>query len=142
MEIVASVAFVNVVVLAMFLLRGYGPWSKGRQSNSSNQVWREAMWKESKKSLVKMDYHRNGISGLGFHVAIVDETEGDETRRMLVVRFNKRADEETGNVVCAAFDLAKLDQRIIEFGLNSWRGDHYSDFMDAEIGKDNKRFSE
>ena len=84
-------------------------------------------------AIIKMDFHRNGVCGLGFHVGIVREIEDGHERDMLVIRFPKRADEETGNVVCAAFDLAQLDKRVIEFGPNSWRGDHYSDCMDVAI---------
>lgn len=86
------------------------------------------------QTVTQLDYHRNGVSGLGFHVGIVEEPGDDGTKReMLVVRFPKEADQETGNVVCAAFDLAKLDKREIRFFYNSWRGDHYSDVMDDAI---------
>jgi hypothetical protein len=76
--------------------------------------------------LLKIAYHRNGSSGLGFYVGIVKE----KNRDMLVIRFPKESDKETGNVVCAAFDLALLDKRDIAFGSNSWRGDCYHQFMD------------
>ena len=85
------------------------------------------------REVIEMHYHRNGISGLGFHVAIVKDTDGDGTREMLVIRFPKEADEQTGNVVCAAFDLAKLAEKELRFFHNSWRGDYYSDVMDEAI---------
>ena len=89
---------------------------------------------ESTKQVTQLDYHRNGICGLGFHVGIVKETDDGETREMLVIRFPKdEADKLTGMVVCAAFDLAKLDEREIRFFHNSWRGDHYADVMDEAI---------
>lgn len=91
----------------------------------------------SKQTVRELEYHRNGICGLGFHVAIVDEIEDGKQREMLVIRFSKDADEDTGQVVCAAFDLAQLDKRVIGFGSNSWRGDHYADTMDAAIEKAN-----
>lgn len=81
----------------------------------------------------QLDYHRNGVSGLGFHVAIVEDNEGGDVREMLVIRFPKEADKETGNVVCAAFDLAKLGDKEIRFFHNSWRGDHYHRVVDAAI---------
>jgi hypothetical protein len=74
--------------------------------------------------------HRNGICGLPFTVAIVAEKDQYGCREMLVVRFDKSADKDTGNIVCAAFDLAKLAQGDIEFGSNSWRGDHYNEVID------------
>lgn len=80
-----------------------------------------------------LDYHRNGISGLGFHVGIVEEIEDGKYREMLVVRFDRGADKETGNIVCAAFDLKQLDKRCIAFGQNSFRGDHYHQVMDEAI---------
>lgn len=80
-----------------------------------------------------LDYHRNGVSGLGFYVAIVEETEDKERREMLVIRFPKESDKATGGVVCAAFDLAKLDQREVRFCYNSWRGDYYHAIVDKAI---------
>lgn len=86
------------------------------------------------KIVKEFHYHRNGVSGLPFHVGIVQEGE----QEMLVIRFEKSADEATGNVVCAAFDLARLDEREIRFSYNSWRGDHYSDIMDQAIAAKEK----
>lgn len=63
-----------------------------------------------------------------------DDEDGE--REMLVIRFAGGADKDTGAVVCAAFDLAKLDAREIRFGANSWRGDHYSGVMDHAIALD------
>ncbi len=80
-----------------------------------------------------LDYHRNGVSGIGFYVGIVKEVEGKTSRTMLVIRFPKQADNDVGGVLCAAFDLAKLDQRNIHFGENSWRGDYYHTVMDQAI---------
>lgn len=79
--------------------------------------------------LKAIDYHRNGVSGMGFHVLIVK----NEGRDMLVVRFPKESDKDAGGVLCAAFDLAKLDERNIAFFENSWRGDHYADLVDPMI---------
>jgi len=82
-----------------------------------------------------LDCHRNGVCGLGFHVGIVeDTTDGRKNKRdMLVIRFDKQADKDAGQVVCAAFDLALLDKREIRFFHNSWRGDYYHTAMDAAI---------
>lgn len=87
------------------------------------------------RTVTEMDFHRNGVGGLPFHVAIVREQDGDDVREMLVVRFDDAADEQTGQIVCAAFDLRQLDKRVIKFGHNSWRGDHYADIVDAEVAK-------
>lgn len=89
-----------------------------------------------KPIIKKIAHHRNGISCLDFHVAIVQEPDDHgKNREMLVVRFPKSADDEIGNVICAVFDLAQLDKRVIEFGLNSWRGDHYHEIIDEALAK-------
>ncbi len=76
----------------------------------------------------KLDYHRNGISGEGFHVAIIDCPEGG---RMVAIRF---PDTETSNIQCAVLNIDMLAAGNIEFGAgNSWRGDHYAPIIDAGI---------
>lgn len=62
-------------------------------------------------------HHRNGVSGMPFEVAIVDDaTEGDTK---LVIMFKERG-------YTAVLSLDKLIQNEdIAFGSNSWRGDHY-----------------
>jgi hypothetical protein len=82
-----------------------------------------------------LEYHRNGITGLGFYAAIVQDN--DKTEK-LVVRFGKDVDDEMGNVACAVFDLGMLNavgSDRIAFGLNSWRGDHYNEVVDKAIAK-------
>lgn len=97
---------------------------------------------KTQQQIKQLDYHRNGVCGLGFHVAIVEEIEDGERRDMLVVRFPSDADKDAGGVLCAAFDIAKLIHHDIEFGSNSWRGDHYADVMDAAIDKQNQNMRE
>jgi hypothetical protein len=82
--------------------------------------------KENKMKLLKVAYHRNGVSGLGFDVAIVREGK----RKLLVVRFPKEADEVAGGVLCAAFDLELLAKDEIGFAVNSFRGDELAAFLD------------
>lgn len=86
----------------------------------------------SKQKVKKLEYHRNGISGEGFYVAIV-QSDG---RDMLVVRFP--CDKAVGAVTCAAFDIDLLAQRNIQFGSNSFRGDHFHAVVDAAIAKNEK----
>jgi hypothetical protein len=94
------------------------------------------------KTLKSIAYHRNGICGLGFHVAIIQEDDGDGPREMLVIRFSKESDKDTGQVVCAAFDLKLLDVRDIAFGSNSWRGENYVEHMDRMIKNYEKKENE
>ena len=82
--------------------------------------------------LKKMDYHRNGVSGVGFHVAVFVDHKPDEvsltgkTRTMLGILF-----DNNDECYCCAFDLKKLAVGNIEFGDNSFRGDYYVDMMRA-----------
>jgi hypothetical protein len=75
------------------------------------------MANELKLSILDLDFHRNGVAGMPFQVAIVDDmTEGDTK---LVIMF-----EQSGYT--AVLSLDKLIQsEDIRFGSNSWRGDQY-----------------
>jgi hypothetical protein len=78
---------------------------------------------------VSIAHHRNGVSGCGFHVGIVD----DEGEKKLIIQFD-------GMKNCTAvFDLEKLKQEKINFGENSFRGDYYADDF-AEILKEVMQF--
>ena len=82
----------------------------------------------AKGKVLAADYHRNGISGCGFYVAIVDDVKEG---KMLVVTFDT---DKYGYT--AAFNLEKLKEEEIRFFHNSWRGDNYQDaFKDAIIAK-------
>lgn len=78
--------------------------------------------------LKKMAYHRNGISGVGFHVAVFVDHNPDEGKAMMMlgILFDN-ADE----CYCCVFSLKKLAESNIAFGDNSFRGDHYVDMMRA-----------
>lgn len=80
-----------------------------------------------------ISYHRNGIHGLPFHVAIIKDKQNGP---MLVVRFDKDADTETGQVICAAFNLEQLCHGNIEFGSNSFRGDEFAPIIDKLIARE------
>jgi len=78
-----------------------------------------------------VEWHRNGVGGLGFHVVLFDEaTEG----RMMAVDFGPEADAATDSFgVIAVFQLDKLAAGDVAFGSNSWRGDHYTGPVRAVI---------
>lgn len=64
-------------------------------------------------------WHRNGISGIGFHVVRFAFTEdGDTHPDMLALVF-----PEPGAI--AVLDQTALAQGVIAFGVNSWRGDRF-----------------
>jgi hypothetical protein len=78
-----------------------------------------------------IDFHRNGISGAPFHVAIFDVDKaahpGDQGRKVGIVF------EKPGH--CAVLDVAKLAAGDIRFGSNSWRGDEYEPHLRKAIKK-------
>ncbi len=77
-----------------------------------------------KLRLQAADYHRNGICGEPFRVALFrDETE---KRDMLaIIPSTHDGDEERATGRCYVLDVDMLTQRNIRFGENSWRGDNY-----------------
>ncbi len=84
-----------------------------------------------KLKIEKIDFHRNGVCGLGFFAAVFvcPETK----KRMVASVF------ETPGAV-AVYDIDLLNQpKSIEFGFNSWRGDHYEDELRAAIKKHVKK---
>jgi hypothetical protein len=82
---------------------------------------------------IKVAYHRNGVGGIPFHCVIFDKEEDGKTNRMLAVRFPD--DEGAGyqNPRIAVFYIALLYESVIEFGENSFRGDHFVDDIDKAI---------
>ena len=70
-------------------------------------------------SVIDWAYHRNGICGAPFHVALFDDT-GDENTRKVGILFEQSAH-------CAVLDVAKLAAGSIAFGLNSYRGDAFEE---------------
>lgn len=86
----------------------------------------------SKRKVIKLDFHRNGISGLGFYVGIIEDS--DKSRKV-AIRFPD-IDNKIGNIICAVLDIDLLNENIIgmfEGKGNAWRGDHYNDIMDKAI---------
>jgi hypothetical protein len=73
---------------------------------------------------IKVEHHRNGISGEGFHVCTFNYSK----LFMLGVLF-----EEPG--CCAVFDINLLSSGVIEFSKNSWRGDNFEPALRTAIQK-------
>ena len=82
---------------------------------------------------ISVAHHRNGVSGEPFHCVIFDKIEHGETIRMLAVRFPDDEGEGYQNPRIAVFDIALLYESVIEFGENSFRGDHFVDDIDKAI---------
>ena len=91
--------------------------------------------------IIQLSYHRNGICGDGFYTGII-KTEDDE--RKVFTHFpnvNEQGEIIKGdNVRTAILDLDILKEKEeTRFMKNSWRGDHYHDFIvDAIIENDKK----
>jgi hypothetical protein len=102
--------------------------NEGRETKSER--WGMKLDKHTKVSNLKVDYHRNGIGGNGFYVALFDMKEGcEEVRKMVGVVF-----PEAGTV--AVFDLKMLAEGNIEFANgNSWRGDMFEPELREAIAK-------
>jgi hypothetical protein len=82
-------------------------------------------------SNIRVDYHRNGVCGEGFHVALFDNKLEGETRirQFVGVVFQ-------GSGRCAVFDIDELKAGNIQFAHgNSWRGDHYEGPLREAIAK-------
>jgi hypothetical protein len=94
--------------------------------------------------VLSIDYHRNGVGGDGFYVALVRAHEADHRVLTVIVpgwaveavRDGKDAAEvcPSGTYPCYAIDptLAAgpwTNPGTVEFGVNSWRGDHYFDLV-------------
>jgi hypothetical protein len=85
-----------------------------------------------------LDYHRNGVGGAPFYVALFDEGEDaypDDDGRKVAVVF-----AEPWHT--AVLDVAKLAAGEIRFGSNSWRGDEYEPHLRRAIDKYNQERTE
>lgn len=74
--------------------------------------------------IVDSDFHRNGIAGIGFHVALVDDPNDGDTK--LVIMF-------PGEGHTAVLSVNKLMEEDISFGSNSFRGDMYDAALRPEL---------
>ena len=75
--------------------------------------------------IIDADYHRNGVGGAPFKVALVDDPNDGDTK--LVIMFGQEGHT-------AVLSLDKLIQRDdITFGSNSYRGDVYEQELRAEL---------
>ena len=77
----------------------------------------------------KIDYHRNGICGAGFHIVIFDDKK-EKLKNMVAFVF-----EGQGNI--AVINIDELSKHNIEFAQgNSWRGDHFESEIREAIKQD------
>lgn len=88
------------------------------------------------KKVIDVAYHRNGISGTGFHVVLFIDRETKQKMIGVVVT----GDNNPHNAFVLSVD--KLADDDIAFGSNSWRGDNYSQELKAVIDIRKKKLRE
>ena len=91
--------------------------------------------------ITQLSYHRNGVCGDGFYTGII-KTEDNE--RKVFTHFpdcNEEGEIIHGdNCRTTILDLDILKEKEdTRFGHNSWRGDHYHDFIVSAIIEENKK---
>lgn len=79
--------------------------------------------------IVSADFHRNGVAGMPFHVALVDDPNEGDTK--LVIMF-----EAEGHTAVLSLDKIINDDDI-SFGSNSYRGDRYEEVLRPELWDNN-----
>lgn len=90
---------------------------------------------KSPLKVIKHDYHRNGISGNGFHVVIFDWNEPNHTQKNMCAFIF----EETGSIAVTQIDMLK--DHNIEFACgNSWRGDHFEAAIRKFLKKEENKY--
>jgi hypothetical protein len=75
--------------------------------------------------IVNADYHRNGVAGMPFKVALVDDPNDGDTK--LVIMF-----EAEGHTAVLSLDKL-IESEDISFGSNSYRGDRYEEVLRDEL---------
>jgi len=75
--------------------------------------------------IINSDYHRNGVGGAPFKIALVKDPDEGDTK--LVLMF-----EAEGHTAVLSLDKLILDSDI-EFGSNSWRGDRYESMLRSKL---------
>ena len=75
--------------------------------------------------IIDLDFHRNGVAGQPFKVALVDDANEGDVK--LVIMF-----EEEGYTAVLSVDKLHEDEDI-SFGTNSWRGDDYEVALRSEM---------
>lgn len=96
-----------------------------------------------------VDWHRNGVSGQGFYVGIVNDAEEG---RMLVIDFGSDDSEANQHRTCVA--VLNLDkaaagniymhprENVKDSGGNAWRGDQMGDrYIPAIRAKQDERWN-
>ena len=85
----------------------------------------------SEITIEKVEYHRNGVCGEPFFVINFKCVKVGEMVGIVFAKYNEDHNKYflDMNPKVAVFEREKLGEGIIEFGQNSFRGDHYSSYL-------------
>ncbi len=86
----------------------------------------------TKIEIQEVAYHRNGISGEGFHAVRFRWDTGDGVENFVGTVFD-------GSGQCAVLSLDRIAQGGVAFGFNSWRGDEVEPELRRAIKNWNRR---
>ena len=90
----------------------------------------------SKRKIVQIDNHRNGVSGTSFYVGIIQDDDNSEKVFITFPEYDEKGRiTDIGEVRTAVLDIDLLSKKVIEFGTNSFRGDHYHNQIIEQIQK-------
>ena len=79
-------------------------------------------------TLRSIAYHRNGISGMPFHAVLFTERRNGAEHDLVATVFD-------ADCRVAVLDVGLLASGTVEFGVNSWRGDRYADWLGERIAE-------
>jgi tetrahydromethanopterin S-methyltransferase subunit E len=82
--------------------------------NGESIITKESGMEKSIDKIIKISYHRNGVTGVPFYVILFESLK----QKMVAI-----VHEEDGYV--SILDVELLNAGIIEFGMNSWRCEHF-----------------
>lgn len=98
------------------------------------------------RKILAADYHRNGVSGAPFYTGIVQDADGSLKSVTVFPDYDDDGEavvnEGLANPRIAVLDIGLLAEGTVEFGTNSWRGDHYADEARGIIAMTQKQFDE
>ena len=86
--------------------------------------------------IIEVARHRNGVAGEPFWAVLFNWTsEEGSTERLLAILHDQPG-------YCSVIGLDRIASGGVQFGHNSWRGDHFETRLRQEIGKYESKFLE
>ncbi|RPJ36895.1 MAG: hypothetical protein EHM35_07345 [Planctomycetaceae bacterium] len=88
-----------------------------------------------KIKVLAIDSHRNGIYGQPFSVVLFEWRDDGKARRMLGIELGEEAEKDLGAAPTFVVDVDMAAAGNVEFGHNSWRGDHFTGALRKAIAE-------